>query len=363
MAPWPAPADPAAGAPAACLALNAIGVTLRRLTESGVAPADLPGALPRIPLQPREAALMAELVRRGFADRELKEAAGRGWTVVDATSSTYPDRLKQIADPPLALYVHGDPSWLGRPAVGIVGSRMATMYGRSVAEALASQLALRGVVITSGFARGIDAAAHRAAVRAGGGTVAVLGCGLKVDYPRGHEALRDQIAAHGCLVSEFPLDGGPRKENFPRRNRIISGLSLGVVVVEAHERSGALITARHAAEQGREVFAVPGNVFAPSSRGPHRLIKDGARLTESAEDILTELAGVFVPQPLASGGEAPAPGTVEATVYAALTPEAVLADDLARRLGLPMATLLAVLSVLELKRCVRAHPGKRFSLQ
>jgi DNA processing protein len=190
----------------------------------------------------------------------------------------------------------------------------------------------------------------------------VLGCGLTVDYPHGHEALGDLVAAHGCLVSEFPLDTGPRKENFPRRNRIISGLSLGVVVVEAHERSGALITARHAMEQGREVFAVPGNVFAPSSRGPHRLIKDGAKLTESADDVLAELAAVFTPPPLASGGTGPAAGTLEAIVYAALSPDPVTADDLSRKLSIPMATLLPVLCVLELKRCARVHPGKRFSL-
>ncbi|MEK7477353.1 MAG: DNA-processing protein DprA [Candidatus Coatesbacteria bacterium] len=354
--------SPAAGIPAVCLALNAAGITLRRLTEAGVSPPELPDGLDRIPLLPRERALLAELDRTGFGARELDEAGKRGWTTVDVTSPAYPERLRQIPDPPLALYVRGDPAWLSRPAIGIVGSRMATLYGRSVAEALASQLALRGLVIVSGFARGIDGAAHRAAIRAGGGTVAVLGTGLTVDYPHGHEALREQVAAHGCLVSEFPLAMGPRKENFPRRNRIISGLSLGIVVVEAHEISGALITARHASEQGREVFAVPGNVFAPSSRGPHRLLKDGARLTESAEDILTELAGVFVPQPLASGGTAPAAGTLEATVYAALTPEPVQADDLARRLGLPIATLLPVLSVLELKRCARPHPGKRFSL-
>jgi len=335
---------------------------MRRFVEAGVSPGDLPDAASRLLLNPHESALLTELLRRRFGEREREEALRHGWCVVDITSAAYPERLKQISDPPLALYVRGDPAWLSRPAIAVVGSRNATLYGRSAAEALASQLALRGLVVTSGFARGIDAAAHRAAVRAGGGTVAVLGCGLTVDYPRGHESLREMVAQHGCLVSEFPLETGPRKENFPRRNRIIAGLSLGVVVVEAHEKSGALITARHAAEQGREVFAVPGNVFSPSARGPHRLIKDGAKLTESAEDILVELAAVFTPQPLASGGAAPAAGTVEASVYAALTPEPVHADELSRKLGLPMASLMPVLCVLELKRCARQHPGKRFSL-
>ena len=361
------PAQPPASNPeeriaAACLVLNAAGVTMRRFAEAGVSPADLPESAARLALNPHESALVTELTRLRFGEREREKALSQGWSVVDVTSPSYPQLLRQIADPPLALYVRGDPAWLSRPAIAIVGSRNATLYGRSAAEALASQLALRGLVITSGFARGIDAAAHRAAVRAGGGTVAVLGCGLTIDYPRGHESLRDMISQHGCLVSEFPLETGPRKENFPRRNRIIAGLSLGVVVVEAHEISGALITARHAAEQGREVFAVPGNVFAPSSRGPHRLIKDGAKLTESAEDVLAEIAAVFTPQPLASGGTTPETGTVEASVYSALTPEPVHADELARKLGLPMASLMSVLPVLELKRCARQHPGKRFSL-
>ncbi len=299
--------------------------------------------------------------RTAFAVRERDEARKRGWVILTPADAAYPDRLRRIPDPPLALYVQGDPAWLVKPSIAIVGSRQASPYGRAAAEALAGQLALRGIVITSGFARGVDAAAHAAALRAGGGTIAVLGCALDIGYPKGHEDLRRRVAEHGCLVSEFPIGTAPRKDTFPRRNRIISGLSLGVIVAEAHERSGALITARLAAEQGREVFAVPGPIFHATSRGPNRLIRDGARLVETAEDVLEELAAILPPMALASPAPGPAAGTEEARVAAALGPEPVLADELARRLALPMAQLLPVLSVLELKRCVRQHPGKRFS--
>lgn len=297
----------------------------------------------------------------GFADKERARAERAGVTILTPDQEAYPDRLRTIPDPPTALYVAGDPAWLATPSVGIVGSRNATLYGRTAAEALASQLVLRGLTIVSGFARGIDAAAHAAAARAGGPTVAALGCGVDIDYPREHDALRRAILARGCLVSEFPMGLEPTPYTFPQRNRIISGLSLGVIVVEATDVSGALVTARHAAEQGREVFAVPGNLFAPTSRGPHRLIRDGAKLVESAEDVLEELAAHFTPTALASADPVPVAGTVEARVWAALGPEPVHVDELARRLALPMRQLSSVLSVLEIKRAARQHPGKRFS--
>ena len=348
----------------ACLLLNAVGVTLRRLGEdaltvaASLAPDRLPGNLV---LTSSERTRLRELQRVGFVEREHEQARRLGFEILNPCSPAYPKLLRQIPDPPLALYVKGSTSWLSQPAVAIVGSRNATLYGKSAAEALASQLALRGLTIVSGLARGIDAAAHRATLKSGGGTVAVLGCGGDIDYPRGHEELRHEIIKRGCLVTEFPFDTSPEKQRFPQRNRIISGLSLGVVVVEAQEHSGALVTARHALEQDREVFAVPGNMFAPTTRGPHQLLKDGAKLTEGADDILQELQGQFSPLPLASSGSEPASGTVEARVYAALGPDPVHVDELSRRLALPMSQLMSVLSLLELKRCVRQQVGKQFS--
>jgi len=358
------PAQPPASNPeeriaAACLVLNAAGVTMRRFAEAGVSPADLPESAARLALNPHESALVTELTRLRFGEREREKALSQGWSVVDVTSPSYPQLLRQIADPPLALYVRGDPAWLSRPAIAIVGSRNATLYGRSAAEALASQLALRGLVITSGFARGIDAAAHRAAVRAGGGTVAVLGCGLTIDYPRGHESLRDMISQHGCLVSEFPLETGPRKENFPRRNRIIAGLSLGVVVVEAHEISGALITARHAAEQGREVFAVPGPADSALSEAPLRLISQGATMVRSIADIWPELPpGCRAGPP--DGAEvllAPA----HEKILQLLGSETRSVAELGAQSGLDISKLTQTLFELELQDLVEAVPGQRYA--
>src|SRR5438876_1149479 len=201
----------------------------------------------------------------------------------------YPERLRAIHDPPAVLYCDGLPETGDRQAVAIVGSRRATPYGLRVTEALAGELSRLGFTIASGFARGIDAAAHHAALAAGGRTIAVLGCGLDVDYPPGHKSLHVEIAASGAVLTEFAPGTPPRATNFPRRNRIISGLALGVVVVEAADDSGSLITARLALEQGREVFAVPGPIEAPTSRGPHGLLKQGAKLVEMVDDIVEEL--------------------------------------------------------------------------
>lgn len=348
---------------ARCLTLNAAGITARRLAEG---PAAVVAFLNRggpgdIPLTREEQRRVAALAEEGFAPREAEEARKRGLTILTPVSSAYPPLLLQIPDPPLALYVEGAAEWLARPAVAIVGSRNATMYGRSAAQALASQLAVRGITIVSGFARGIDGAAHASAIRSGGATVAVLGCGPDIDYPRGHGDLRRAVAGRGCLVSEFPLGRRPDRTTFPRRNRIISGLSLGTIVVEAQERSGALITARHALEQNREVFAVPGSIFSPSSRGPHLLLKDGARMIESAEDALAELSAQLPAAPLASAAPAPAAGTLEARVLEALRPDPVHVDELSQKLAVPMSQLMPVLSILELKRCARQHAGKQFS--
>jgi len=373
MSPPQAAADRAAGGPGrtgpgsagsihACIILNAAGLTVRRLgddpagTCASLDPSRLPGELA---VTSGERARIAGLAGSDFISSETERARSLGFSILTPLSPDYPELLRQIPDPPLALYVRGDPKILSLPAIAIVGSRNATAYGRTAAEALAGGLTGRGFTVVSGFARGIDEAAHRAALRSGGRTVAVLGCGGDVDYPRGNGELRDRIAGSGCMVTEFPFGTEPEKHTFPRRNRIISGLSLGVVVVEAMERSGALITARHAMEQNREVYAVPGSIFSPGSFGPNRLIRDGAKLVENVDDVLEEIQGQLdlpsVPQPV------PVLTPDESSVYAALSKETSQADELGARVGLPMSRLLSVLSLLELKRLVHQYPGKRFS--
>ncbi len=224
----------------------------------------------------------------GKAEREVARAGTLGVAIVTCEDPLYPRNLLNIYDYPPFLYVKGSlcPEEI---CVAIVGSRLASVYGRYVTEKISRELALKGITVVSGLARGIDAAAHRGALAGKGRTIAVLGCGLDIVYPPENEALAADIAAHGALVTEFPFGTPPNAPNFPARNRIISGISLGVVVVEAGEKSGSLITARIAAEQGRSVFAVPGAIEAAGSRGTNRLIKQGAKLIENVEDILEEI--------------------------------------------------------------------------
>lgn len=240
-----------------------------------------------------ERAELIDAIRAGAGEEQaarelgwLKDSRNHVITLVDRD---YPEWLRTIADPPALLYVRGDPSLLVRPQLAIVGSRNPTPMGCENAQAFAAALSRSGFVITSGMALGIDACAHRGALDADGATIAVTGTGVDRVYPAQHHALAHAIAQGGALVSEFPLGSAPRREHFPRRNRIISGLSVGVLVVEAALKSGSLISARLAAEQGREVFALPGSIHSPLSRGCHALIRQGAKLVESAEDILEEL--------------------------------------------------------------------------
>ena len=226
---------------------------------------------------------------RACAARLLDRGVRTGVTAVSWTDPAYPPQLAEIDDPPAVLWVRGDPLPLSSPAVAVVGSRTGTPYACAVAEHLAAGLADRGVAVISGLARGVDAAAHRGALAGGGPTVAVLGSGVDVVYPPEHASLADAVVGQGALVSELGPGAPPLRHHFPRRNRILSGLSRAVVVVEATVRSGSLITARLAAEQGREVMAVPGNVLSGRSRGAHRLIRDGARIVETADDILEEI--------------------------------------------------------------------------
>ncbi len=275
----------------------------------------------------------------------------------------YPARLAEIPDPPPLLFVAGDPGALATPQVGIVGSRHATAAGRDLAHDLAAALARAGLAVTSGLAAGIDAAAHRGALSADGVTHAVVATGPDRVYPARHRRLHADIAGRGAVVTEMPPGVAPAAALFPRRNRIISGLSLGIVVAQAGRRSGALITARQAAEQGREVFAVPGSVHDPMARGCHTLLREGAKLVESAADILEELEGVAGqggPAQAPAEPDAPAADPDEARVLAALGHEPLALDTLQQRSGLTPDRLSAILLNMELKGLLTAIPGGRY---
>ena len=274
----------------------------------------------------------------------------------------YPECLREIPDPPLVLFVRGRTQALCQPQVAIVGSRRASPGGRDTAFALARDLARAGLAITSGLARGIDAAGHRGALAGGGMTLAVAGNGLDRVYPPQHAELAERIAARGAVLSEFAPGTPPLAGNFPRRNRIISGLSLGVLVVEAARRSGSLITARHAAEQGRDVFAVPGSVHNPLAQGCHRLIRDGAKLVEAASDVLEELPSCTAAHPTARCDErAPGKGCVEpvdhARVLRAVGYEWTPFDSIVQRSGLTPESVSSILLALELGGAVVSIPG------
>ncbi|MCL6478127.1 MAG: DNA-processing protein DprA [Peptococcaceae bacterium] len=272
----------------------------------------------------------------------------------------YPEILKNIFDPPPGLFIKGEIIACDSQAVAMVGSRKATRYGITVATRLAGELARAGVTVVSGMARGIDSAAHRGALTAGGRTIAVLGCGVDVVYPRENARLMEEIALSGAVVSEFPPGSRPEAWHFPVRNRIISGLSAGVVIVEAAARSGALITADFALDQGRDVMAVPGNVTSDLSRGPNRLIRQGAKPVESAGDILEEL-GL---ERLFRAEEQEGPGVnlspEEEAVSRLLDFEPVTLDSLVDRSGLPAQKVLVALTFLEMKGLTRQLPGKLY---
>jgi DNA processing protein len=309
------------------------------------------------------------------AEKELEKAAKIGCALVAFDSEDYPPLLKQIPDAPLLLYVHGDVKLLSRFAVAMVGTRRPSAYGSSVAHRLAHDLAQRQLVVVSGLARGVDSAAHRGALEAKGKTVAVLGSGLDVIYPRENKRLAEEIAQSGAVISEFPLGAGPNPENFPIRNRIISGLTLGVVVVEAAEYSGSLITARLALEQNREVFAVPGNITSAQSFGPNHLIKQGAKLVDQWMDVIEEFSAdvrmqLLPPLEASEGGPI---GSEAATLFeASLTPEqkavfavlrpdqALFVDDIVEAAHVPQPRVLTALLELEMNGLIRQLPGKNF---
>ena len=311
------------------------------------------------------------------AEQDLARLHALGARVIGDSDPEMPPRLKAIPDAPAVLFLRGDPGVLSAPQIAIVGSRRATPAGARIARRLAGELAACGVVVTSGLAQGVDAEAHRGALDAGGSTVAVLGSALDRVYPAGHRSLADRIADQGALVSEFPFGTPPAPWNFPWRNRIISGLSLGVLVVEAAERSGSLVTARLAADQGREVFAVPGSILNPLTAGCHRLLRDGAKLVERVEDVLEELSpadlaalasdargrrsdGGGEPGPGPGGEGTPAPGTGEAAVLDQLDYEPASVETLTRRTGLTPEQVYPILLGLEIGGSVRMDPAGRY---
>jgi DNA processing protein len=296
------------------------------------------------------------------ADTDLAWLDRPNCAFVHRDDARYPPRLREFAQAPLALFCIGDPALLKRPQLAVVGARHATPQGNDNAKAFAAELAGRGLVITSGLALGIDGAAHRGALEAKGLTLAVCGNGLDRVYPARHRELAHRIAESGLLVSEFPPGTPPKPENFPRRNRIISGLALGVLVVEAARESGSLITARLAAEQGREVFAIPGSIHNPMARGCHQLIRDGARLVETVDDILEEIAPQLarISAPVTAPPSAAGTDDVRSQLLNALGDEPVPFDALVTRSGLDAAVLNALLLELELSGDVAPAGGDRF---
>jgi DNA processing protein len=306
------------------------------------------------------------------AIKEADQARQQGARLLTMHDEAFPSTLREIFDPPLILYARGDVALMQEPAIAIVGSRRPTAYGRAMATRLAADLAARGLVIISGMARGIDSAAHLGALEAGGKTIAVLGTGIDVPYPAENKKLYEQIATKGLLLSEFPLGAFPAPQNFPIRNRIISGLSLGVVVVEAAQYSGSLITARLAMEQNREVFAVPGSVTNKNSWGPHVLIKQGAKLVQDWQDVIEEMPPE-VRQRLVPTTDATKTGEgaslfseslseTEQAIYSLLqVDEPVHIDAILDALPrFSSSEVLATLLELEFKNLVRQMPGKNF---
>ena len=292
---------------------------------------------------------------------EVAAAERSGFHLLNPFDGPYPPLLREIPDAPLVLWAAGDPERLALPAVAVVGARAATRYGREVSSAIAADLSLAGVCIVSGMARGVDAAAHAAALGNPGGTIAVLGSGIDVPYPRENAELWKRIAAGGLVLSEHPPGTRPLPANFPVRNRVIAGIASGIVVVEAARRSGSLITARLAADFGRDVFAVPGSIRSESSEGCHALLRDGAILCRGAADVLTELCPSVGP-PAAAGRPAGLEGDAARVVAAMAGDEAWDADDLAEATQIPTPSLLAILFDLEAKGVLRCLPGGLYSV-
>jgi len=307
----------------------------------------------------------------GDAEKELAEVRRLGCSLVNWDETGYPPRLLEIYDPPPLLYVRGDPQWLGRHGLAMVGTRRPTPYGNQIAERLGRDLAERGLVIVSGLARGIDSSAHRGACSASrGATIGVLGCGIDVVYPKENRKLFAEVEKRGAIIGEFPLGAHPAPENFPVRNRIVAGMTLGSVVVQGAQYSGSLITARLAMEFGREVFGVPGNVTEGASFAPNQLVKQGAKLVTGWEDIVeelpTEVRAELFPMDTTSAAERASLceeslSAPEKKLYALIrVEEAIHVDELVEQTGLSSSETLASLCEMEMRGIIRQMPGKQF---
>lgn len=346
----------------ACLGFSRVpGIGPRRLTRLlqyfgniGEAWVADEGRLAQAGLDRRLRQRLVKLRRELDLARELERVHACGATLVTLLDEDYPEPVRNLPDPPLVLYIKGTLLPDDRNALAVVGTRKANDYGREVAGRLAQDLARHRITVVSGMAYGVDAAAHRGALKAGGRTLAVLGCGVDVVYPRAHRQLAREISEQGALISEYPPGSLPEGRNFPRRNRIISGLSLGVLVVQAPELSGAIVTANLAAEQGREVFAVPGNILDRANDGCHRLIQDGAKLVTSVGDVLEELNVAWTRVEAAAVTKRVVPANEsEAGLLAHLGADPTHVDDLARECRLPVAKVSSTLTILELRGLVR----------
>jgi DNA processing protein len=298
----------------------------------------------------------------GDIERQIREMEDRNIKVICLQESAYPEMLREAQDAPVVIYTRGDLIPDDKFAIAVVGSRRLTQYGASVAEKISEELASCGFTVVSGMARGVDSIAHKAALKAGGRTIAVLGSGLDIPYPPENKTLMENIVKSGCAMSEFPPGTPPEKENFPRRNRLISALSLGVLVVEATFDSGALITARYAAEQGREVFAVPGNITSRCSEGTNELLRRGAILVRKAEDIVEELSPVLKGFLRTRDNIMDGISDEEKRVCNLLSGEPKQIDIISRESGLASSEALGILLGLELKGAVKQITGKRFYL-
>ena len=354
----------------ACVALNMIPqmgpVRLRRLLDAFgsaekilLARADQLAAIDGIPRA------LAENISRWqeFADptAELKKAADLGARVITAEDAEYPSALREIHDPPIVLYVRGHLTERDRNAVAVVGSRKCSHYATESAKKLSFQMAYAGLTVASGLARGIDTAAHQGALAAKGRTIAVIGSGLGELYPPENAELADRIAASGAVISEFPIDTKPDRQTFPIRNRIVTGLSFGVLVVEAGANSGALISANMAAEQGRTLYAVPGRIDAPAALGSNRLIQQGAKLVITVDDILDDLPLVFREKPdLPAAAPAVDLTPEQQKILDAIGSEEMPLDSVIATSGLTAAVVSSTLLALEIRRLVKQLPGKRF---
>jgi DNA processing protein len=319
------------------------------------------GELKKAGLDSKTVGTIVNLRPRISPDNEMESLKQYKVKVLTCDSPAYPQRLKEIYDYPPMLYVRGNLLPEDECCLAVVGTRRATVYGRQVTEEIVTDLARNKITIVSGLAKGIDSIAHRAALEANGRTIAVFACGLDIVYPAENAKLAREIIERGALISEYPLGTKPKADNFPRRNRIMSGLSLGVLVVEAGESSGALITANQALEQNREVFAVPGSILSPTSRGTNHLIQEGAKLVRNYVDILEELNLAMMAQQLEMKELLPVDET-ESVLLKQLSHEPTHIDDICRNSGLTAALVSSTLTMMELKGMVRQVGGLNYVL-